>query len=309
LHFDRLVQGAGSAPPHTADHPEETMRTLIRYLAYPLTMGCSLAVVLLVLGATSTQWFAIGGVSIVGIAIVVWLERLAPFRTTWAKDQGDLGADTVHAIVNWSLLSVAAWGLHALGRLPSDIQVIDWPNWAQLLVAGGTIDLGLYVMHRVSHRVSWLWRLHAIHHSSERLYWLNGERRHPLSAIVLAAPGLIAVWMLGVPPDVTSGWLALLAVHLAFQHANVDYRLGPVRYVIAGAETHRQHHRRDYSGLQVNFGEFFVFWDILLGTFDGMGFRDNQNVGLDDEIVPSDYVAQLRWPFRPRLRAPVTPAD
>ncbi|WP_422822321.1 sterol desaturase family protein [Vreelandella nanhaiensis] len=34
-------------------------------------------------------------------------------------------------------------------------------------------------MHRASHRIGWLWRLHAPHHSAERLYWLNGKRRHP----------------------------------------------------------------------------------------------------------------------------------
>jgi sterol desaturase/sphingolipid hydroxylase (fatty acid hydroxylase superfamily) len=276
------------------------MRALIRYLAYPLTMGCSLAVVLAVLAGSSTPWFAMGLVSVAGIAIVVWLERLAPFRTAWAEDHGDLGADTVHAIVNWTLLSGAAWGLHAIGRISTDLWPVQWPNWAQLLVAGAIFDLGLYLMHRASHRITWLWRLHAIHHGSERLYWLNGERRHPLSALALAAPGLIAVSILGVPPVVTSAWLALLAIHLAFQHANLDYRLGPFRYVIAAAETHRQHHRREYSGLQVNFGEFFILWDIVLRTFDKAEFRDSENVGLDDEAVPLNYLAQMRWPFRPR---------
>ena len=273
------------------------MRAWIRYLAYPVTMGTSLFAVLTVLAEPSIPWFAMGLVSVVGIAVVVALERVAPFRAAWAADQGDLTADTVHAIVNWTLLSGAAWGLHAFGRSPTAIWPVDWPIWAQLLLAGAIFDLGLYLMHHASHRIDWLWRLHAIHHSSERLYWLNGERRHPLSALVLAAPGLIAVTLLGVPPLVMSAWLAVLAIHLAFQHANLDYRLGPLRYVIAAAETHRQHHRREYSGLQVNFGEFFILWDILLGTFDQAEFRDDENVGLDDEAVPPDYIAQMRWPF------------
>lgn len=280
------------------------MRALIGCLAYPLTIGGSVAAVLAVLAGTSTPWFAMGLVPVAGIAIVVWLERLAPFRSSWAEDHGDLAADTLHAIVNWIALSGAAWALHALGRPPSALWPVDWPDWAQLLLAGAVFDLGLYLMHRASHRIAWLWRLHAIHHSSERLYWLNGERRHPLSALALAAPSLIAVSLLGVPAMVTSAWLALLAIHLAFQHANIDYRVGPLRYVIAAAQTHRQHHRREYGGLQVNFGEFFILWDIALGTFDKAPFQDSEHVGLDDEVVPSNYVAQMRWPFLARLRAP-----
>ena len=275
------------------------MRAWIRYLAYPVTMGTCLLALLNLLASTSIPWFAMGLGSVVGIAVVVALERLAPFRVDWAEDQGDLRADTAHALVNWTLLSGAAWGLHAIGRSPTAVWPVDWAIWVQLLLAGAIFDLGLYLMHRASHRIGWLWRLHAIHHSSERLYWLNGERRHPLSALALAGPGLIVLSLLGVPPLVTSAWLALLAIHLAFQHANLDYRLGPLRYVIAAAETHRQHHRREYSGLQVNFGEFFILWDIVLGTFDKAEFDPSENVGLDDEAVPLHYAAQMRWPFRP----------
>ena len=33
-------------------------------------------------------------------------------------------------------------------------------------------DLLNYLAHRLLHRVRWLWRLHAVHHSSERVDWL-----------------------------------------------------------------------------------------------------------------------------------------
>jgi sterol desaturase/sphingolipid hydroxylase (fatty acid hydroxylase superfamily) len=94
--------------------------------------------------------------------------------------------------------------------------------------------------------VAWLWRFHAIHHSSERLYWLNGERRHPLHAGMMAAPGLVAVVLMGAPALAVGAWLGLLAVHLAFQHSNLDYRVGPLRFLIGAAEVHRWHHKREY---------------------------------------------------------------
>ncbi|WP_438893785.1 sterol desaturase family protein, partial [Bacillus cereus group sp. BC251] len=48
------------------------------------------------------------------------------------------------------------------------------PIWLQLLIVGLVIDFGLWLMHYLSHQKRFLWKLHALHHSSERLYWLNG---------------------------------------------------------------------------------------------------------------------------------------
>ncbi|WP_454909522.1 sterol desaturase family protein [Variovorax gossypii] len=105
-------------------------------------------------------------------------------------------------------------------------------------------------MHRVSHAVPWLWRLHAPHHSAERLYWLNGDRRHPLHAALMAAPGLTVLFAMGTPSELVAAWLAILVVHLTFQHSNLDYSLGPMRHLIGVAETHRWHHKRDFEDAQ-----------------------------------------------------------
>jgi hypothetical protein len=173
-----------------------------------------------------------------------------------------------------------------------------WPVWVQLALVAVVFDLGLYAMHVLSHRWPWAWRLHAIHHSSERLYWLNGERRHPLSAGLMAAPGLATLSLLGARPVIVSAWLAVVAVHLAFQHANLDYRLGPLRRWIAGAETHRWHHKREYEDAQVNFGEFLLVWDRLFGTFaEPATTLGADDVGLRRRDMPASWLGQLRWPF------------
>ncbi len=41
-------------------------------------------------------------------------------------------------------------------------------------------EFGSYWAHRLMHERPLLWRLHAVHHSAERLYWLNAGRFHPL---------------------------------------------------------------------------------------------------------------------------------
>jgi len=69
--------------------------------------------------------------------------------------------------------------------------------------------------------------------------------------------------------------------------------------VLGGAEVHRWHHKRDYEDAQVNFGEFWMVWDVLFGTFLDQPQRiDRDDVGLRERDMPSDYLGQLMWPFR-----------
>ena len=77
-----------------------------------------------------------------------------------------------------------------------NISVI-WPTffsiWLQVICAGAIMDFGLWYMHWLSHQKHFLSKLHALHHSPERLYWLNGERRHPLSALLMAGSGILRI--------------------------------------------------------------------------------------------------------------------
>jgi sterol desaturase/sphingolipid hydroxylase (fatty acid hydroxylase superfamily) len=136
----------------------------------------------------------------------------------------------------------------------------------------------------------------------ERLYWLNGGRRHPLSALVLAGPGLIVLLALGARPIALGAWLGIMSIHLAFQHANLDYCLGPFRRVLGVAEMHRWHHKREFEDAQVNFGEVLLIWDVLFGTHYDVGRGPScGEVGLKDSEIPSTYIGQLLWPFRRRI--------
>ncbi len=281
------------------------IRTLIRYAAYPVVAGGAALAIAMASSLDVPHWPAFSLIAAVGLVAVALLERVAPYEPLWRADHGDLFTDTAHAIVNLTIVLLTLEGLFWLREhiLFAGIWPQTWLLPLQILLAGAVIDLGLYLMHRWSHTNAWLWRLHAIHHSSERLYWLNGERRHPFSAIVLAAPGVIAVVAAGAPPLVVAAWLSFLTVHLAFQHANLDYRLGALRHWLGVAEVHRWHHKREYEDAQVNFGEFWMVWDRLFGTFFELPSEVRAgDVGLRDRAFPRTYWRQLRWPFRASSR-------
>lgn len=278
------------------------LHTLLRYGAYPVIFGGVAAFVLTWSTLGRSPWPAFMLIALAGLFAVAVLERVQPFEADWNHDHNDTATDAIHVLVNMMLMSGTAYLLHLLvGRVPTmNVWPQSWPIAMQVLLAGAILDVGLYAMHRLSHHVHWMWQLHAIHHSAERLYWMNGDRRHPISALLLAGPGLVVAVLLGAPAAVISAWLTVLTVHLGFQHANIDYSLGPLRRWIGGAELHRWHHRRDYVDAQVNFGEFWLIWDWICGTrFDHPTPVRANDVGLD-EIFPTTYSAQLHWPFQSR---------
>ena len=278
-----------------------SLRFALRWLSYPLVFGGCAAFMIWALYAGVPYWPTTPIVAAVGLLIVAGLERIQPFREAWLEDHQDTATDLLHMLVNLSVIQLTAEILARLGdAVPASVRLfpIESPLWLQLLLVAAVLDLGLYAMHRISHRVHWLWRFHMIHHSAERLYWMNGERRHPLHAALMAGPGLVVLLASGAPSAVVATWFGILTVHLAFQHSNLDYRLGWLRHIIGVAEIHRWHHKREFEDAQVNFGEFLMVWDRLFGTFyDSAGKLGDAEVGLHEKDYPKDYLGQIAEPF------------
>ena len=277
------------------------LKKLVRFFTYPLIFGtCAAGIILLEL-ASLPLWPWTTLIALTGAATVGLLEHYAPFEPRWLQSQGDVVTDLWHNFVNLSLIQFASFVLFVwTANVPVAWRLwpIDWPFAAQLSIVAVVLDLSLYAMHRVSHKVEWLWRLHATHHSPERLYWLNGERRHPLHALLLAAPGLTILAIMAAPQNLIAIWFAILTVHLAFQHSNLDYTLGPLRKWLGVAEVHRWHHKREFEDAQVNYGEFLMIWDRLFGTFFDVNTRVKADeLGLRDRNFPSGYWGQFKYPF------------
>lgn len=238
-------------------------------------------------------------------------ERRWPYDPNFNQDHGDRGRDAVHALVN-EALNLSSIGLVPLlaAWMPWRYWPTHWPFGLQLLLAVIGADLGVTLMHYASHRVSWLWRLHAVHHSVTRMYGFNGLMKHPLHQAVEAVGGVLPLLLLGMPYPVAAVLAFAIAVQLLLQHSNVDMRPGLLGRLMAWAPLHRFHHLRYGSAGDVNFGLFFTVWDRLLGTaFDAPGYRlSSRDLGIGTQPdYPRDYASQLSAPFR-ALRQGEVPA-
>ena len=172
-----------------------------------------------------------------------------------------------------------------------------WPVQLAIFWVGG--DFVMYWWHRLQHSNRFLWALHSVHHSQEHMTLLTAARRHPLETLsldVLIFFGIFHV-LLGVP---TRGWLplaALITSILAIQHAQLDWRLGPLYRVLVSPRFHSFHHSTDPAHLNANYGFLFSTWDYLFGTAVPEQPRPAR-YGVDGLDMKETLTSQLVMPFR-----------
>jgi sterol desaturase/sphingolipid hydroxylase (fatty acid hydroxylase superfamily) len=179
----------------------------------------------------------------------------------------------------------------------------ELPFWFQAILFLVLSDIPMYWLHRVFHGEA-LWRYHAIHHSSEDLDWISAARFHPVNIILGAVAVDVALLLAGISPKVMI-WVAPFKIfHSAFVHANLNWTLGPLKYVIATPVFHRWHHTGLEDGGNTNFATTFPIWDILFGTFYMPKDRLPANYGAGDPALPDGFVSQTVYPFRQRTLEP-----
>jgi sterol desaturase/sphingolipid hydroxylase (fatty acid hydroxylase superfamily) len=165
-------------------------------------------------------------------------------------------------------------------------------------------DFMMYWLHRMFHGGGF-WKYHAIHHSSEDLDWISAARFHPVN-LVLGTIGVDVVLLLaGISPNIMI-WVGPFNIfHSAFVHANLNWTLGPFRYVLATPVFHRWHHTSQEEGGNTNFAGTFPVWDLLFGTFRMPEGRLPDNYGIDEQATfPGEIAGQMAYPFRRQASAP-----
>lgn len=177
------------------------------------------------------------------------------------------------------------------------------PFWGQILVYVVASDFMLYWAHRLFHGAQ-LWRFHAIHHSAEEVDWTVAYRFHPVN--LWLGPFLVTAIMLflGISPAVLLFLVPFDTTTAAFVHANLNWTLGPLKYVVATPVFHRWHHTRPEEGGNSNFGSLFSVWDVLFGTFHMPENQLPSRYGIDEPEYPQGFLGQLVHPFRDLIAPP-----
>jgi sterol desaturase/sphingolipid hydroxylase (fatty acid hydroxylase superfamily) len=170
-------------------------------------------------------------------------------------------------------------------------------QFAEIIVVA---DLSEYAVHRLFHAVPWLWRFHAVHHSSEVMDWLAGSRMHLVDAVVTRALAFVPLYVLGFSPPAVYAYLVFVSFHAVFVHANVRFRFGRLAQVVGTPQFHHWHHAAEREAVDRNFAVHLPVIDRVFGTYYMPPGRWPRAYGIAGSPVPPDYPRQLVYPFTAR---------
>jgi sterol desaturase/sphingolipid hydroxylase (fatty acid hydroxylase superfamily) len=156
----------------------------------------------------------------------------------------------------------------------------------QFVLALAIFEVGGYWYHRWSHEVPFLWRFHAVHHSSENLDWISAARLHPFEGFfagLVIGPPLVLLGFQPVTVPIVTTALTLWAILL---HANLRWY-------------HHWHHSNHPEAWNHNYSGLFPPLDRIFGTYYQPVHRRPETYGTDDHI-PDGWWAQLIHPLRRR---------
>lgn len=170
----------------------------------------------------------------------------------------------------WNTLAVAllSWVRDTINIYGAELwlgTVSQWPLWVRVLVAFVCGDFLVYWFHRACHQFQFLWRFHAIHHSSETLDWLAAHREHPVDGILTQLCQNLPLFFFAVRLDAIGALVVFRGAWALFVHSNISLPLGPLHYLLGSPQLHHWHHRSTEQTVH-NFANLAPWLDWLFHT-------------------------------------------
>ncbi len=250
-------------------------------------------------------WLAVFAAIFVPIERLFALHPQKVFRTEIAVD---LGYYFLTGLLPGLLLgppiSLAVLAIHHLipGNFLAGIAV--WPIWLKACATMMAGETAYYWAHRMSHRIPFLWRFHAVHHSAEQLDFLVNTRMHPVDLVWSRMVMLTPIFALGLANPVRFGDCLMATVVLLtgstwgyFIHSNVRWRLGQLEWLLTTPGFHHWHHTNDGKRRDCNYASMFSWLDRIFGTH----YLPNawpERYGID-EPMPGSLAGQFIQPLAP----------
>jgi len=254
---------------------------------------------------------------LIGVSLFFFiLEIVRPWRKEQAKFRKDFWLDTFYMFFNFSLFSlivynaasevVVNWFHEILGAIGITnlvaIEVGGFPVWSQLLLLFVIRDFVHWNVHRLLHRVSFLWEFHKVHHSVEQMGFAAHLRFHWMESVVYRVLEYIPLALIGFGINEFFIVHAFSIVVGHFNHSNLRMPLGPLKYIFNNPQMHIWHHAKELPREHrygANFGLTLSIWDYLFGTacipHDG---RDIELGFGGMKSFPKTFFGQITYGFK-----------
>jgi lathosterol oxidase len=176
------------------------------------------------------------------------------------------------------------------------------PWLVQFLLAVLVADVAEYWIHRALHEVPWLWRFHAIHHSSKSLDWIAGSRAHLVDDLIIR--GLMLIPMMFIfSQSIITAYLLFVTIHATWAHTNFGPTIQWLEPWLVQPRFHHWHHTSQKEAIDKNYCIHFPWIDKLFGTYYLPQEGWPQTYGLNNEPIPAGFWGQAFYPFTRRKKA------
>ena len=243
------------------------------------------------------DWFMLGMIQVLLIALV-----LRPLESFWPAEvkashatkstSGAIWSDVVYTLIHrLGIFKLALFllfsglffwfdaQLHDLRFIQLNVetwipQITSIP-WVSFIIYLIILDFAEYVYHRSSHRFSWWWQLHALHHSQKNMTVWSDNRNHVIDDLMHSAVFAFMALLIGVEPIQFLWLVATSQLIQSWQHGNLKFDHGWFKYILISPQFHRYHHAivlgHEAPGKPgilggCNFGVLFPWWDMLFKT-------------------------------------------
>lgn len=191
----------------------------------------------------------------------------------------------------------------AFWALPASLQMSAYSFGLQVLILALGIDLLRYGIHRLSHRVHFLWRWHTMHHMPTHMTPVRAWWTHPVDDILLYGPEVFIFILFDFNPTAVLAYLAFDNLFQLLNHANCQLNSGFLGLLFQHPRYHLLHHRlAGAADTVVNFGEMFTIWDRIFKTFAQVELSEIKHLQIG--ILPLQKRTlgqQLLQPFKRQL--------
>ena len=335
LHFPQLLTSP-ELRPHYAMH---TMRLLIQGLIVAAILfgvissilrkkkilalaGTLLAIAATAWGGSSVQinenlragpaigldWFLLD--MFLMALLYVPLERLWPqypkqgtFRNEWTLDVVYFMSTHLPIQILSFLVLLPATQATKYLAVPALQHLIAQTPWLlQFFLAVVVADVAEYFIHLALHKVPFLWRFHAIHHSSKALDWIAGSRSHFVDDTLVRGFILVPL-MLGFSQSIILAYLIFVTLHATWTHCNFGPNAKWLEKFLVMPRYHHWHHTSQKEAIDKNFAIHFPWIDRIFGTYY---YPDEwpQQYGLSGEKLAPGFWVQTIEAFTGRKRTP-----
>jgi lathosterol oxidase len=257
--------------------------------------------------AIGLDWFLLD--MLLMALIYVPLERLWPqypeqgtFRNQWTLDVVYfMSTHLPIQILSFLVLLPATQATKYLGVPTLQHFIARMPWLLQFFLAVVVADVAEYFIHLALHKVPFLWRFHAIHHSSKALDWIAGSRSHFVDDTLVRGFILVPL-MFGFSQSIIFAYLIFVTLHATWTHCNFGPDAKWLEKYLVMPRYHHWHHTSQKEGIDKNFAIHFPWIDKIFGTYY---YPEEwpERYGLDGEEIAPGFWGQTVEPFTIRKKS------